>query len=243
VCLSRRPGMTTGPRLLTMTSNHSRRGSMRVALVFFLIPTLAALFQATAAEQGDGVHAGLATARVIRNGGHSDGSGVYLGSGLIITAAHVVDPNSEMSVAIAGINLPAKVRKQGSLEDVDLSLLSIDQERLPTVLPHVQLCGHPPWPGDPVIVVDAATASRSHIAPPSTVDMFTRRKFWSLISDVASTGNSGSGVYDLQRKCLLGIISRKISTDSPEGSKDIAKYFVPANEIRDFLTAALKGAK
>ena len=73
--------------------------------------------------------------------------------------------------------------------------------------------------------------------------MFTRHKFSTLVSDVASTGNSGSGVFDPQRKCLLGIISRKISTESPEGLKDVAKYFVPANEIRDFLTAALKDAK
>jgi hypothetical protein len=73
--------------------------------------------------------------------------------------------------------------------------------------------------------------------------MFSRHKFGSLISDVASTGNSGSGVFDPQRKCLLGIISRKFSTDSLQGLKDIAKYFVPANEIRDFLTAALKDVK
>jgi hypothetical protein len=73
--------------------------------------------------------------------------------------------------------------------------------------------------------------------------MFARHKFGSLISDVASTGNSGSGVFDPQRKCLLGIISRKFLADSPQGLKDIAKYFVPPNEIRDFLMGALKDAK
>jgi hypothetical protein len=32
-----------------------------------------------------------------------------------------------------------------------------------------------------------------------------------VIKDVATTGNSGSGVFDLGQKCLLGIMSRKIS--------------------------------
>jgi hypothetical protein len=36
------------------------------------------------------------------------------------------------------------------------------------------------------------------------------RKFSTLISDVATTGNSGSGVFDAGNKCLLGIMSRKI---------------------------------
>jgi hypothetical protein len=36
-----------------------------------------------------------------------------------------------MSARIAGVVLPAKVLKQGSLEDVHLSLLLVDQEKLP----------------------------------------------------------------------------------------------------------------
>jgi S1-C subfamily serine protease len=216
---------------------------MRFALVLCLTVTVASPFQSAGAESANETGAWLATARIIRNGEHTTGSGVYLESGLIITAAHVVDPNSDISVNVAGRTLPAKVQKQGSLEGVDLSLLSVDPEKLPAALPPVPVCQHPPWPGDPVIVADATTASRSHVASPSILDMFSRHKFDSLISDVASTGNSGSGVFDPQRKCLLGIISRKFSTDSLQGLKDIAKYFVPANEIRDFLTAALKDAK
>jgi hypothetical protein len=57
-----------------------------------------------------------------------------------------------------------------------------------------------------------------------------------LIADVASTGNSGSGVFDQTRKCLLGIMSRKFVSDG----RDIAKYFVPANEIREFLPVELR---
>ena len=52
-----------------------------------------------------------------------------------------------------------------------------------------------------------------------------------LIGDVASTENSGSGVFDSIRKCLLGIMSQKFMI----GGKDVAKYFVPASEIREFI--------
>jgi hypothetical protein len=51
-----------------------------------------------------------------------------------------------------------------------------------------------------------------------------------VISDAATTGNSGSGVFDAGQKCLLGIMSRKIFTRESE-PKDIAKYFVPASTL------------
>ena len=57
----------------------------------------------------------IATARLIRNGAPS-GSGVYLGSGLIVTAAHLVDPNSQISATVAGVTLPATILKHGSEE-------------------------------------------------------------------------------------------------------------------------------
>jgi hypothetical protein len=51
---------------------------------------------------------------------------------LIITAAHLTALDANMSVRIAGMVLPAKVLKQGSSEDVDLSLLLVDEQKLPT---------------------------------------------------------------------------------------------------------------
>jgi len=50
-------------------------------------------------------------------------------------------------------------------------------------------------------------------------------------------GRSGSGVFDPNHKCLHGIMSRAIMRDG----KEIAKYFVPANEIRDFVPAEIRG--
>jgi hypothetical protein len=168
------------------------------------------------------------------NAGEQPGSGVYLKSGLVVTAAHLTAVDANMSVRIAG---PAKVLKQGSSEAVDLSLLSVDEQKLPTsiALPRMQLCEAPPWPGDPVIVVDARRAAQSHVVSPQVLPYAWRIKLSTLIGDAATTGNSGSGVFDPNRKCLLGIISGKLTSDTTEGDKEIAKYFVPATAIRDFM--------
>src|SRR5215467_11834792 len=116
--------------------------------------------------------------------------------------------------------LPAKILKQDSAEDVDLSLLLVEEKLLSSVrLPRMQLCEAPPWPGDPVIVVDARHATKSQIVPPQVLPFTLRTKFSTLIRDVATTGDSGSGVFDPNRKCLLGIISGKLTSHTTEGDK------------------------
>jgi hypothetical protein len=99
----------------------------------------------------------------------------------------------------------------------------------------MQLCEAPPWPGDPVIVVDARRAAQSHIVSPELLPYTLRTKFSTPIGDVATTGNSGSSVFDQNRKCLLGIISARLTSHTTEADKEIAKYFVPAVAIRDFM--------
>ena len=88
--------------------------------------------------------------------------------------------------------------------------------------------------------MDATRATGSHIVSPQVLSFTWRIKFSILIGDVATTGKSGSGVFDPSRKCLLGIMSRKFVSHTTEGDKDIAKYFVPAATIRDFMSAEFK---
>jgi hypothetical protein len=95
------------------------------------------------------------------------------------------------------------------------------------------LCEKPPWAGEPVIVAVPEGTARSHVMSPQLLPYNMRRRLSTVIRDVATTGNSGSGVFDAGQKCLLGIISLKIyqtpSSGAPENEqKDIAKYFVPA---------------
>jgi hypothetical protein len=166
------------------------------------------------------------------------GRGVYLGNGLVLTVAHVVGSaaRTRPSVHIAGMNLAAKAIKEGNVERVDLTLLSIDEQKLPIYLQmrRMPLCTPNPWPGEPVIVAVPEETARSHVMSPLSVPFSIPRKFSTLIRDVGTTENSGSGVFDAGNKCLLGIISRKLSVkpnskDLKSEEKDIAKYFVPAS--------------
>lgn len=159
------------------------------------------------------------------------GPAVYLGSGLLLTAAHVVKTDVETTAAISGMRLPVTIVKQGVFDEIDLSLLRVDASKLPPTLPTVPVCVAPPWPGDPVVVISYNAATRSVIVPPSVLPAYYQHRFPTLIRDVATTGNSGSGVFDPAKKCLLGIMSRKFTVNG----KDIAKYFVSADLIRTFM--------
>jgi hypothetical protein len=176
------------------------------------------------------------------------GYGIYLGRGLFITAAHVAGRAwmTRPKVVVAGQEYPTSVVKEGSFEGTDLTLLSIEESLLPMRLRLRQntLCKEPPRPGQDVVTVIPEAVVHSHILAPARIPVSVRR-FSTAIADVAQTGNSGSGVFDAQRRCLLGIMSRKISqTRIQPGTGrretyDIGKYFVPASEIAAFMPANL----
>jgi S1-C subfamily serine protease len=174
------------------------------------------------------------------------GYGVYLGNGLILTAAHVAGNVEETKphVLIAGRDLPAALVKQGNLESVDLTLLSIDGTKLPIGLQmrRTPLCKRPPYAGEKVIVAIPEGTAPSRVLAPQAIPANLRGRFDTNIADVATTGNSGSGVFDANDLCLLGIMSRKISiTQLPlkigaqARTTDIAKYFVPSAAIEAFI--------
>ena len=177
------------------------------------------------------------------------GYGVYLGNGLVLSAAHVVGNEiwHRTEVEIAGRDLPATVIKRGSFGDVDLALISIDDEQLPVSLRlrRMTICKQSPMPGEPVIVSIPEGIARSHVVVPALLPKSLDPKFRTAIGDVATTGNSGSGVFDANTKCLLGIVSGKIHgtyTRLPNGRPtkqptDIAKYFVSAPIILSFIPA------
>ena len=174
------------------------------------------------------------------------GYGIYLGNGLVLTAAHVPGDVAETKphVVIAGQDLPATLVKQGSLDSVDLTLLSIDKTKLPVSLQmrRTPLCERPPFAGERVIVAIPERTASSRILPRQAIPPDLRGQFDTAIADVASTGNSGSGVFDAGELCLLGIISRKLSIvqqplkiGAPAHTTDIAKYFVPVAQIKAFI--------
>jgi hypothetical protein len=178
------------------------------------------------------------------------GNGVYLGNGLVLTAAHVAgSASSSIRLQIGGRELPADIVKRGQFPELDLALLSVDEHQLPASLRlrHLTLCTLPPWPGDAVIVATPEGTARSHVMPPALLPRDLAPKFRTAIADVATTGMSGSGVFDANTKCLLGIISGKIrgfhsKADVGHDSQahDVAKYFVSAPIIAAFLPPEIR---
>jgi hypothetical protein len=172
------------------------------------------------------------------------GYGIYLGQGLFITAAHVAGRTwlTRPKVVVEGREYPTRVIKEGDIEHTDLTLLSVNEDLLPVWLRlrRNPICQENPRPGQNVITVVPEGIARSYVLSPEKLPL-NLRKFSTVIADVARTGNSGSGVFDAQRRCLLGIMSRKISSvlTKPETGKaetrDIAKYFVPASTISEFV--------
>lgn len=172
------------------------------------------------------------------------GYGMYLGNGYILTAAHVPGnfADTRPRAIVGGADEATALIKQGSLDGVDLTLLRVDPDSLPLRLQmrRLSLCPAAPFAGEAVVVVTPENVAQSHVLPRTALPPNVPARFDTVIGDVATTGNSGSGVLDAHRICLLGVISRKISVTapgSPAQSRDIAKYFVPVGEIRAFLPA------
>ena len=178
------------------------------------------------------------------------GYGIYLGNGAVLTAAHVIGHWPSITgprVFIDGQDLPAKVVKEGSIERNDLALLSVDQARLPISLRlrRSPLCDGPLQVDTQVIVVYPERIVRSRIISPFLIAPQERSRFGTLIDEPEG---SGSGVFDADRKCLLGIVSREAPKFTPEyeGGKIVMKpnayagYFVPASKVRKFLPLLFK---
>ncbi|HIJ61303.1 MAG TPA: trypsin-like peptidase domain-containing protein [Rhodospirillaceae bacterium] len=170
-------------------------------------------------------------------------AGIYLGGTLVLTAAHVAGSGTMLSVIADGRSIPARMVKAGDLAQTDVSLMALQAEDLPrrlAALPALRLCDEPPQLGEAVTVVDYRQLSFSTILSPETLPPGVSWKFSSLIRDVYTTGNSGSGVFADAGGCLAGILSRKVERQVTDAAgavrtEGVAKYFVPAAEIRAFL--------
>jgi len=109
--------------------------------------------------------------------------------------------------------LPATVVKAGDYETIDVTLLSVARSSLPPTLANLtplELCQSSPTLGQSVTVIEYASATSSVIISPDVLPPSVSYALSTLIADVYTTGNSGSGVFDDASGCLMGIMSRKI---------------------------------
>jgi hypothetical protein len=176
------------------------------------------------------------------------GYGIYLGQGTVLTAAHVIGnwPSyTRLRVIIAGQDLPAKVIKYMSPDETDLALISVDAERLPISLRlrRNPFCKGPTPIGASVVVAYPEMSVRSQIISPLLVAPQFRTKFSTLIKE---PHGSGSGVFRADRKCLLGIMSRRVTkyVAKNEGPFRVARpngwagYFVPVSALAKFQSSS-----
>jgi hypothetical protein len=148
------------------------------------------------------------------------GYGIYLGNGLILTAAHVAGEFAQTKphVLIAGQDLPAALVKEGALDTIDLTLLSIDGTKLPVSLQmrRTPLCVHPPFAGERVVVAIPEGTAPSKILPRQAIPADLRGR---------------------SRK--ISVSSRPFTAGGPARTVDIAKYFVPAAQIKAFIPSSV----
>lgn len=173
------------------------------------------------------------------------GYGIYLGHGLVLTAAHVVGRwplYTNPRVIIGGLDLSAHIIKEGLPEQTDLALISVDQERLPISLRlrRTSLCKETFPVGTNVSIVYPELTRRTRLISPLRIPPQYRMTLHSLIDEPEG---SGSGVFQSEKKCLLGIVSGKVAKLSapangrmPTASKDFAGYYVPVSVIAKFLS-------
>jgi hypothetical protein len=177
------------------------------------------------------------------------GDGIYLGHGLVISAAHVVGRwpfFTHPRVLIGGQELPVKVIKEGSFPNNDLALLSVDDDQLPVSLRlrRNPLCQELPRVGEEVIDVTPQELKRSKVISPLVVAPNMQTKFNTLIDAPQS---SGSGIFDDHRKCLVGIVSGelpKFHYQRGDGhlvwtTNGLAGYFVSAEAIAKFIPPSI----
>jgi len=175
------------------------------------------------------------------------GYGIYLGRGMVITAGHVVGHwpfFTHPRVLIAGQDLRANLIKLGSFEQTDLALLSVDETKLPVSLRlrRNPICEKPPSVGMAVVIVAPEETKRSQVISPLLIAPQLRSRFDTLISAPAG---SGMGVFDTERKCLLGIMSARVPKYNYQlrnrllvgRTLSFAGYFVPASKIANFIPA------
>jgi hypothetical protein len=181
---------------------------------------------------------------------HFTGYGIYLGEGFVITAGHVIGHwplFTNPRVLIAGLDLPAKVLKNAQDQQPDLALLSVDETQLPIRLRlrRNPLCQRLPVVGMAVVDVVPERTSRSRVISPLAIAPALRNNFDTLIDDVEA---SGSGIFDAERKCLLGIASAKVVKFKNQRTNGrvayvpagYAGYFVSAAKIMQFLPKDLR---
>jgi hypothetical protein len=173
-----------------------------------------------------------------------EGSTMFLGGNRFLTAAHVVDQNpftndcanfgwADPVIEVGSATLRAHVVKATSWADeggliypggVDLALVEVEARMMPVErrsTPALQLCDADLPPGTDVQVVTEYGVFAAKTQP-RVNDDFAR------IDLAGRRGNSGGGVVDPARRCLVGIVSHGgLEGTNIVSSETIRRFLAP----------------
>ncbi|MCL2496926.1 MAG: serine protease [Clostridiales bacterium] len=152
----------------------------------------------------DDAFTSLKAAVVSIKGDRSSGSGFNLrADGLIVTNYHVVEDsvenNSDVMVTFADGRL-YPVRKWQKVDDYDLAVAVIRGENLP----HVELAGEPPLPGDDLIFIGNPLGFDWTISEGQIMEIISQGNII-LFSGPVRSGSSGSPLFNSQGQ-VVGVI-------------------------------------
>lgn len=165
----------------------------------------------------------------------SQGSGVYLGNGLVLTAAHVVAVNPKLasaSVIMDGWKTDAKLVATGQ-SGLDLALLRVDPAELSRQrreMRPLDICAADTAPNQPVVVAAQGSVSLSQTVGMPITSPALKGDWKDILATGYSHGASGGGLFDAAKGCLAGIII--IEATAPGVA---LTQFVPGPQIAPFL--------
>ena len=178
---------------------------------------------------GDGVH-------------YAQGSGVLIGEGLVLSAAHVLKYNPQdpkVTVLMAGWRVDGTLVSLGGPDTADLALVKVEHAAMPAALrdvPPVPVCTRNAAINQPMVV-----AAQGEVGPAMTAGLPAKpaagRDWTTLLTPAYHQGASGGGVFDAREGCLAGIIVQEVSGYAAPNTPFVdMTVFVPASEIAAFLT-------
>jgi hypothetical protein len=178
---------------------------------------------------GDGVH-------------YSQGSGVLLGDGLVLTAAHVVKYNPQdpkVTIIMAGWRVDGILAAIGGPDSVDLALIKAPRAAIPIALRDLEpvpICSHNPEINTPVTVAAVGQISVAMtIATPAKPDG-ADNAWTNMLTTPYHQGASGGGVFDAKEGCLAGILIEEVSGYVKPNTPFVdMTRFVPASDIAAFM--------
>ena len=214
-------------------------GSSRVGWIFAILVAVVTAPPPGRAEPADAALPAALGVQIEKPAGDSvhfsQGSGIFLGDGLVLTAAHVITPNPQVSTAsviMDGWRTDARLLATAP-DGLDLALLKINSGDLSLrrrQLPPTVLCATGTGPNQPVIVAAQGTLSLSRTVGAPIRSNALNGDWSTILATGYSPGASGGGVFDAQNGCLAGILIIEAT-----GPGIALTEFLPAVKIGPFL--------